>query len=180
VLFTTSLLWKAVSLGLPGVLLVLDVYPLRRLGSGKWSGLAGLQWRVWLEKLLYVALSLIFGVLAVAAKRADRTLVNVEETGIMGRLALACYSVWFYLIKTVWPTNLHAFPMRPEPLDWTQAPYVLSMLGTIMVSVGLYRYRRHYPSWLAGWLAYLLLLAPTSGLVPMGARRSAIDIAIWP
>jgi len=183
-LFTISLLSKAASLGLPGVLLVLDVYPLCRLSSGKWSGPAGFQCCVWLEKLPYVALSLIFGVLAVAAKQADRTLVNVEESGIMGRLALACYSVWFYLIKTLWPINLHAFPMRPEPLDWTQAPYVVSMLGTIVVSVGLYRHRRHYPGWLAAWLAYLLLLAPTSGLVTygrqaIGDRYSYLAITPW-
>ena len=60
-------------------------------------------------------------------------------------LALACDSVWFYLIKTLWPTDLHAFRMGPEPLDWTQALYVLSMLGTIVVRVSLYRHRRHYP-----------------------------------
>ena len=184
VLFATSLFSKAASLGLPGVLLVLDIYPLRRLGSAKWSRRAGFQWDVWLEKLPYVALSLIFGMLAMAAKRSGRTLVNVEETGLMGRLALACYSVWFYLIKTLWPTNLHAFPMRPEPLDWTQVPYVPSMLGTIVVSVGLYRHRRNYPGWLAAWLAYLLLLAPMSGLVTygrqaIGDRYSYLAMTPW-
>ena len=103
----------------------------------------------------YIALSLFFGLLAVAAKRSDCTLVNVQEAGIMGRLALASYSAWFYLIKTFWPTGLHAFPMRPDPLDWTQAPYVLSMLGLVVVSIGLFHHRRRYPGGFAAWVAYL-------------------------
>jgi protein O-mannosyl-transferase len=169
---------------LPGVLLVLDVYPLRQLGSGDGSRIGASRRHIWLEKLPYVALSVIFGLLAMAAKRSDRTLVDVDETGIMGRLALACHSAWFYLIKTLWPTDLHAFPMRPQPLDWTQAPYILSMLGLIVVSVSLYRCRRHYPGWLVTWLAYLLLLSPMSGLVTygrqaIGDRYSYLAMTPW-
>jgi tetratricopeptide (TPR) repeat protein len=170
VLFGASLLSKAASLGLPAALLVLDFYPLRRLGSDARSGVRRSQKRVWLEKLPYIVLSLILGVLAIAAKRSTGTLADVERTGIMGRLALACYSAWFYLIKTLLPADLHAFPVRPEPLDWTRAPYVLSMLGVTVVSIALYRHRRVHPGYLAAWLAYLLLLAPASGLVTYGRQ----------
>jgi len=181
VLFAASLLSKAASLGLPAVLLVLDVYPLRRIGFGAKSGIERSHRRVWLEKLPFVVLSLIFGVLAVAAKRS---LADLERIGIMGRLALACYSAWFYLIKTLVPADLHAFPARPEPLDWTQAPYALSMVGVIVVSIGLIRHRRHHPAYLAAWLSYLLLLAPTSGLVTygrqvIGDRYSYLAMTPW-
>lgn len=169
-MFAMSLLSKAASLGLPCVLLILDVYPLGRLNGHRSSDTKSPQWSIWLEKSPYALLSLLFGIVAVAAKRSDSTLVNVEQAGLLGRLALASYSIWFYLIKTLWPINLHAFPMRPEPLDWTETPYVFSMLGIIAVSTALYRKRRHYPSWLATWIAYLALLAPMSGLVTYGRQ----------
>ena len=179
-----SLLSKAASLGLPCIFLILDFYPLRRLGTRRPSEAQDSAWHVWLEKVPYLALSLVFGVIAVIAKRSDQTLVNVEQTGPMGRLALASYSVWFYLIKTLWPTNLHAFPMRPEPLDWTEAPYVLSMVGIIVVGTVLYRQRARCPGLLAAWTAYLALLAPMSGLVTygrqaIGDRYSYLPMIPW-
>ncbi len=169
-LYAASLLFKAGPLGLPGVLLVLDIYPLHRLGLTNRSKWERSQRHIWLEKLPYTVLSPIFGILAVAAKRFDHTLVQVEGTRLIGRLALACYSVWFYLVKALWPVNLHAFPMRPEPLDWTQAPYVLSILGVIVVSVSLYYCHRRHSAFLATWIAYLVQLAPTSGLVTYGRQ----------
>ncbi len=183
-LFALSLLSKAASLGLPCIFLILDFYPLRRLGTRQSAEAENPAWYVWLEKVPYLALSLVFGVIAVIAKRSDQTLVNVEQTGPMGRLALASYSAWFYLIKTLWPTNLHAFPMRPEPLDWTEGPYVFSMLGIVVVSAVLYRWRNRNPAWLAAWIAYLTLLAPMSGLVTygrqaIGDRYSYLPMIPW-
>ena len=68
-LFAVSLLFKAACLGLPGVLMVLDVYPLGRQSSSGSTGSKRLQWHIWLEKVPYVVLSLIFGVLAMVAKK---------------------------------------------------------------------------------------------------------------
>ena len=97
-----------------------------------------------------------------AAKRSDRTLIDVDETGIMGRLALACYSAWFYLIKTLWSTDLHAFPMRPQPLDWTQAHTCWACLGLFWspsASIGVVAITR--VGWLPGWLIlYFWLQCP--------------------
>ncbi len=171
-LFAASLLFKAASLALPGVLLVLDWYPLRRFGSssGKPSGATRRQ--VLLEKVPFVLLCLAAGVLAMLAKRADRTLVGlgVQGAGVPGRFALACHSVWFYLAKTLWPADLHAFPMRPEPLDWSQPAYLWSMIGVVAVSVWFCHARHSHPGRCAAWLAYLLLLAPMSGLVTYGRQ----------
>ena len=169
-LYTASLLSKAASLSLPIVLVILDVYPLRRLDAWSWPGKKPGSWRPWVEKIPYVALSLIFAVIATSAKRFDHTLVDVDETGLMGRLALGSYSAWFYLVKTLWPTNLHAFPMRPQPLDWTQPPFVLSVLGIILVSFCLYKKRRKWPGLLTAWIAYLVILTPMSGLVTYGRQ----------
>src|SRR5262249_15610941 len=72
-LFAAALLFKAVAVSLPFVLLILDVYPLRRLGHrpretdrGQWFGRPAR--RVWLEKVPFVALSLLFMKIGMAAK----------------------------------------------------------------------------------------------------------------
>jgi Flp pilus assembly protein TadD len=170
-LFLASLLSKAASLSLPIVLVILDVYPLRRFTILSWPGTKPGDWRPWVEKIPYVALSLIFAVIATSATRFDHTLFDVNETGgIMGRLALGSYSAWFYLVKTLWPTNLHAFPLRPQPLDWTQPLFVLGLLGVILVSLYLYKKRTQWPGLLAAWTAYLVILTPVSGLVTYGRQ----------
>ncbi|WP_165233977.1 tetratricopeptide repeat protein [Aquisphaera insulae] len=168
--FLASLLCKAAALGLPLVLLILDAYPLGRIDGLPWRSDRPGRWRPWLEKVPFFVLAAIFAGLAVAAKRADRTLIDVDEAGIPGRIAIACYGVWFYLIKTAWPAGLHAFTMRPRPLDWTQAAFLAAVVGVIVVTFALWRLRHSRPAWLAAWGAYLAILAPMSGLVTYGRQ----------
>ena len=69
-LFVAALLFKAVAVSLPAVLLILDVYPLRRFGdgAGRWFGPSAR--RVLLEKVPFVMMSLVFMGLAIAARSA--------------------------------------------------------------------------------------------------------------
>ena len=71
VLFVAALLSKAVAVSLPAVLLILDVYPLRRFGDGpgRWFGPAAR--RAWWEKVPFVIVSLVFMGLAIAARAAS-------------------------------------------------------------------------------------------------------------
>ncbi|MBI2091316.1 MAG: hypothetical protein HYT78_21690, partial [Deltaproteobacteria bacterium] len=66
--FSLSLLSKASGIVLPVVLLVLDVYPLRRLG-GRAGWLGPETRRVWWEKAPFFLLALLFGVVALFAQR---------------------------------------------------------------------------------------------------------------
>ena len=67
-LFVAALLFKAVAVSLPVVLLILDVYPLRRFpdDAGRWFGASGR--RALLEKVPFVITSLVFMRLAIAAR----------------------------------------------------------------------------------------------------------------
>ena len=96
-----------------------------------------------------------------------------DEAGPLGALALAAYSVWFYPAKTLWPLNLNAYYMRPIPLDWTEPRFLLSMAAVVAVSGILVWMHRRFPGAFAAWLAYLVLLAPNSGLVVAGKQLAA-------
>jgi hypothetical protein len=60
-LFVPALLFKAVAVSLPAVLVIVDVYPLKRLGVGKgldaWIGPRE-RW-VWMEKIPFFAVSCV-------------------------------------------------------------------------------------------------------------------------
>jgi tetratricopeptide (TPR) repeat protein len=169
VLFAAALLSHAPAVTLPAVLLILDFYPLRRLGGGpgRWFGPA--TRRVWLEKVPFLALSLVFMGIAFVAKSQARAIAALEKEGIAARIAQACYGVWFYLFKTVIPRDLAAFYPQPARIDWSAPAFLASIVATAALSVGLFLLRRRFPSLLAAWLSYLAILAPSSGLVRLGS-----------
>ncbi len=173
VLFVAALLSKAPAVSLPAVLLILDVYPLRRLGDGpgRWFGPSVRT--VWWEKVPFVLLSLVFMGLAVAAKKQFDSLVSIQNYSASARIAQACYDVWFYIVKTVIPRDLTAVYPLPGRLDWLAPPFLVSILATVAMSVGLFLMRRRWPGLLAAWLSYLVILAPSSGLIRMNNQLAA-------
>ncbi len=173
VLFAAALLCKAPAVSLPAVLLILDVYPLRRLGGGpgRWFGPS--VRKVWWEKVPFVLLSLVFMGLAIAAKKQFDSLVSIQNYSASARIAQACYDVWFYIVKTVIPRDITAVYPLPGRLDWFAPWFLASILGTVAMSVGLFLLRRRWPGLLAAWLSYLVILAPGSGLIWVGNRLAA-------
>jgi hypothetical protein len=167
VLFALALLFKATAVALPAVFLVLDYEPLRRLGRGpgRWFGPAAR--RVWTEKVPFLAVSLVFAVLAIHAKISNDSVLSLEQRGPMSRIAQSCYGACFYLWKTVWPTGLCTYYPGPNRFDWRAPSYLACAALLAAASAALFRLRRRHPGLLAAWVAYLTLLAPNSGLVPI-------------
>jgi hypothetical protein len=168
-LYVAAVLSKAEAIPLPLVWLVLDVYPLRRLGTavGWWS--AGAR-RVWLEKLPLVAVAAGAAIVAVAARAQGHHLTNLEMAGVGARLAHAALAVWFYLGKTLAPWTLSPYYPRPELLARglahpATAGAALAALGVTALIVW---QARRVPALCAAWIVYLLFLLPHAGLVRIG------------
>jgi Tfp pilus assembly protein PilF len=169
-LFAAALLSKAAALGLPVVLLVLDVYPLGRLGRDRWLTLEARG--VYREKVPFAILSAVFGALALWARAQHMTSAgHTWET----RVARACYGVWFYLSKTLVPVGISA--CYPVPLRLTLAAprFLFCALGLAAATAALVAVRRRMPAVLAAWVVYLVMLTPSSGLVPTGGQYIASD-----
>ncbi len=171
-LYAAAVLSKAAAIPLPAVFLVLDVYPLGRLGGDR-GWLSGPARRALAEKVPFFALCGVFMVAAVVARVYDRNLDPIENTGISGRVALTSYSVMFYPIKTLWPFDLHAFYMRPRWAKLFGPQFLLAIAGSVAVTALLIRDRRRRPGLLAAWAAYLVMLAPVSGMVTTGMQVAA-------
>ena len=106
VLFVAALLSHAIAVSLPAVLLILDVYPLRRFGDGpgRWFGSSSRS--VWREKVPFITASIVFTGLAVAAK--PQTWDSTEPLRCVAMPLGPCvrYRIWFYFVKTMWPLDL--------------------------------------------------------------------------
>ena len=100
----TALLFHPTPVGLPAVLLILDLYPLRRFPdeTGRWFGASAR--RALLEKVPFVMVSLLFMGVSIAVRVQSRFLIEHYDASVC--IAQACYAIWFYILKTLLPLNL--------------------------------------------------------------------------
>ncbi len=167
-----ALLAKANTMILPGLLLVLDVYPLRRLG-GRAGWTSATARRVLLEKAPLVALSVVAGVVALVGQERVGALIPLTVMSPGARLGTAMYQVGFYLWKTMLPIGLQ--PVY-EYLDGMGPLHPLALAGaaTLGALIGAgWGLRRRFPAVAAAVAVYLLTFAPTNGIVQAGPQVAA-------
>jgi len=163
--YALGLLSKSLIMSLPLVLLVLDVYPLRR-ARGNWR-------RVLLEKLPYLGLAVAAAVVSVLVVIAKVGLTSASAYPPPARAAMALYSLVFYVWKTLLPLELSPMYELPARVGLTSPRFLAAALVAVGVSVVLVLARRPWPAALAAWLVYGLTLAPVSGIVHNGPQLVA-------
>jgi tetratricopeptide (TPR) repeat protein len=159
-----SLLAGPWAVTLPAALLVLDVFPLRRLQRETPLGLL-------VEKLPLAVLAL--AELVVLRFSTDGLRMSLDDHPLPARLAQAAWGIWFYIGKTLWPVDLSPLYELQLPLDPTAARFVVAAFATLVVTGVLVAQRRRWPGALAAWTAYLILLAPVLGLQQTGPHLVA-------
>ena len=159
-----ALLSKEIAVTLPAVLLVIDTYPLRRPIS--WAA------RLW-EKLPFLALALLGATVAVAARAAGARFSTIEQYGIGARLAMAAYSLWYFVAATVWPAGLAPYHEPPVRVDLLAPRFLAAALAVLALTVVAVLLRRRWPAILAAWATYVVVLLPVSGLVHSGSHLVA-------
>ena len=166
--FALSLMGRAWGISLPFILLLLDVYPLKRLDmKGKLPG------RVFKEKIPFFILSAIGALLAILAKSAGGKIVPLHSHSVFFRVLQACYSMAFYQLKTVWPFNLT--PVYPlKILLNPDHPGFLSLtFAAVVITVLLFTWRNRWPWALCAWLSYAFIISPQLGFVQSGPQIAA-------
>ncbi len=175
VLFAGALGAKVMTVTLPAVLLILDVYPLRRLGpgagTGGWLGRSG-RW-VWLEKAPFALLGVVAAAVAIGVNRAQDNLTSVSHVGLAERLAISAYSLLFYPWKTLVPLGLSPMYELPYPLEAWRWPFPAAALAVLAVTAGTVALARKSPAVLVGWLAYVVMALPVAGLIQNGFQIAA-------
>jgi len=160
--FALGLLSKPMLVSLPFVLLLLDVWPLRRLG---WNGRAMGDARPVFDKIPLFSLAAAVSLVVFLVRRISDPVAWTE------RLAHVPMSYLVYLKRIFWPLGL-ATPYPPM-----SAPVASHVLGAVVILLGVtafaVRSRRQRPYLAVGWLWFLMTLAPVIGFVQISAYPMA-------
>lgn len=163
--FAAALLSKGSALPFPLVLLLLDVYPLRRLTR--------LGWRpVVREKVSLFALAIAGAAIVAYAIRRGAVVSGAADHDVAARLSVAAYTFVMSAVRFVWPaalSPLYEMPLRVSPLE---PRFALALGAAIVITAVLIVVRRRWPAGLAAWTFSVVMLAPLAMAV-----RKTTDLA---
>jgi protein O-mannosyl-transferase len=175
--YVLGLMTKPMLVTLPVLLLILDYWPLGRLGSAtapdeKSAGLKNLRREPFvsliMEKIPLFGLS---AVVCVATIFVQSSFKSISTLSLGVRIPNALLSYVNYLISTVVPSNLAVFYPFPNAIPWSKT--VLALLFLSFASIGIMRMQKKHPWLIAGWLWYVCSLLPIIGIVQVGAQARA-------
>jgi hypothetical protein len=164
-----GLMSKPMVVTLPFVLLLMDYWPLGRLG-GAGRGTEGKTIvRLLIEKVPFLVLSGISAAITFQAQAPAK--VYFAGLPFSLRLANAAVACARYLGKTFWPADLAVF--YPHPGRWPTAVVLMAALAIVALTFLVVGSGRRHP-WLGvGWLWFLGMLVPVLGLVQVGVQSMA-------
>ncbi len=161
--FVLGILAKEMLVTLPVILLILDIYPLRRSGA-----------RIWLEKIPFFLISIADGILSLYIVHGEKMTASLTVVDWFARLAISTYGLAFYLWKTLLPVHLSPFyAITQHRVDPRGIPFLLSLLVVILLAALSFLFRRRIPALPAVALAYAITLIPVLGIFQNGSQIAA-------
>ncbi len=175
--FACGLMSKAMLVTWPLVMLLLDYWPLQRIGDWRLT-ISDLKakrpespaWLVW-EKIPFFVLAAASSVVTFAVQKRGGALEMGENMPIGARCGNALVSYCRYLGKLFWPSKLAVF--YPHPGYWPLAEVLLAAGLLTGLSALFWWQRRRFPFLLMGWLWFIGTLVPVIGLVQVGSQALA-------
>ena len=182
-LFAMALMAKPMVITLPFALLLVDYWPLRRMGTSIAARLEMSEpspqpvWRLCLEKVPLLVLSAGSAIVTIAAQRAGGAISFDASRSPLLRIenAIVCYTL--YLGKAFWPSRLALLYPYPHSLQWWKVLSSTLFLVVVTALVVRYREHRYLP---VGWFWYLGTMVPMIGLVQVGNQAMADRYAYLP
>ena len=166
--FVLALLSKSITMTLPAALLIIDIYPLRRLKLAPADWLFGPGRRVLLEKIPFLLIALIAARVSYWAVARHEFFTSAVQYPLPARLVMALYSICFYIGKTLLPVGLSALYELPPPAQLFKIPFLLTALATALITVSVIGLSRKWPAGSAAYVYYAIVIAPVGGLVHAG------------
>jgi len=164
-----GLMSKPMLVTLPFVLLLLDYWPLKRFAARRSN--TGFQlWRLILEKIPLLALSIVSSLVTFLAQRG--AIGWTEQLPVSERVTNALVAYVVYIRQMFWPAGLAVFYPHPEnrvPI-WEVS---LALIVLVVITAAAFVFRKKAPYFMTGWLWYLGMLVPVIGLVQVGWQGHA-------
>ncbi len=168
-LFAFGLMSKPMLVTLPFVLLLLDYWPLGRIGGQK-SEVGSRLRRLITEKVPLFALSALSCIATLLAQRQGTG--AIDQLPFLWRLNNTFVSYFTYIWQMLWPGGLAVFYPHPNNrLPLVEVTVAIAFLvGVSLLAIYL---RRTRPYLVTGWFWYLGMLVPVIGLVQVGEQAHA-------
>jgi protein O-mannosyl-transferase len=168
-LFVLGLMSKPMLVTLPFVLLLLDYWPLGRVGGQK-SKVGSRLRRLIAEKFPLFALSALSCIATLLAQRQSPS--AIDQLPFLWRLNNALVSYTAYIWQMLWPARLAVFYPHPnDRLPLLEVIVAIAFLVGLSLIVIYLRRTKHYL--VTGWFWYLGMLVPVIGLVQVGEQAHA-------
>ncbi len=157
--FVFSLLSKAQAVTLPLVLFLVDYFLSRKF-----------EWKIVLEKIPFLILSVIFGIVAVYAQKAN-SFINPSGIPLFESLFYAPYGICVYLAKFLFPCYQTAFYIYPLTLQGA-VPFYIFFSPVIFIALALVIWKTwkndqdKYVTF--GLLFFLTTIFPVLQFLPVG------------
>ncbi len=177
VVFELGLLSKSSIMTLPFILLLLDFWPLRRIGlerTARSIRLAGVPLkRLVLEKLPLLILSLISLASSLLMQPQHTTFTSLSHAPMSLRISNALVSYVKYLGKLFWPADLGVLYPYPGAIPlWETIGAIIVLSAVTFFAVRTFLRR---PYLMVGWLWFLGSLVPFLGIIQSGLWPEMAD-----
>jgi tetratricopeptide (TPR) repeat protein len=164
--FVCGLMSKPMTVTLPLMLLLLDWWPLGRMGyntaCARRTTIPALIW----EKIPFLAVALIFGGITIYAEKRVGAIAAATAYPLGGRLQNALLAYASYLKQTLWPAGLAVF--YPYPPGFPAGQVAGVGLLEVVISVLVLCRSRKRPYLAVGCIWYVVTLLPVIGLIQVG------------
>ena len=164
---TLGLLAKPMLITLPAALLILDVWPLKRVtfeSRSNWT-------TVLLEKTPLLLPVVLSSLITYHVQSVGGSVLGVATISLWGRFGNACVSYVRYIGKLIYPVRLSI--LYPHPGAWPPLTVIASLAVIVALLVWAWRRKRQAPHLLMGALWFLVILLPTMGLIQIGWHAMA-------
>ena len=182
-LLAIGLMAKPMLVTLPCLLLLLDYWPLERLGLQRRTGTqANIRPKrqtspvdLLIEKIPLLCIVVASCFLTIIMQKSSGTTMAIAQVTMPQRIVNAVVAYAAYLWKFVWPVDLAMLYVHPQargasPWQPWQIVAAIAVLAAITVLAACARQRRYLT---VGWLWYLGVLVPVIGIVQVGYQSMA-------
>jgi tetratricopeptide (TPR) repeat protein len=169
-----GLMSKSMLVTFPFLLLVLDVWPLRRLNLDQPFVRIRLDFLALLrEKIPLILLAVTISIVALVTQRSAGAMGDTAAYPFGTRVLNALYAYTIYAVHIIVPSKLAVF--YPYKTGWSEAAGgaitgLLFLAGGSLVAI---RNMKNAPYVLAGWCWYVGTLVPVIGIVKIGSQAFA-------
>jgi len=168
-LFSGSLLSKGAAVAFVPLVFVVDWFVGRKPTT-----------RTIAEKIPFVGLAVVVGLVAIGAQETAGAIPTGQEYSLLARLAIACYGLAFYVVKTIAPWGLSALYPYPSEAGALPRGSLLAVISVVAFGCVLVGYRKRLRTGVLAAGFYVATVALVLQLFPVGGAVAADRYAYLP